>query len=323
MEEDKLIGGGPERHLAKEMRRNISIRSVISFALLQALFCCTILPKSVALPRVFPGTDQSALPLTLTQNNEARLIVRDVSTTDSGPLDLDLSVNLDKISGYAFLMFRGVPENFNFTSGFRVKRSWVVSLRDLAELQLAPPEGYIGQFELTVLLVRERNETVESHKMLVSFGQSESPVVADAPPQNEVPQQNEDELLTSAIPTATPEENTAASPSLIAQEELGLQIPTELQVTSDQEQKLMKRAADLVEIGEISSARLMFEHLAKKGSGLGAMALAQTYDPTYFRAMKTLGGVSADLEKARMWYQIAADLGQQEAQTRLSALASN
>ncbi|MBX2804327.1 MAG: sel1 repeat family protein, partial [Hyphomicrobiales bacterium] len=95
------------------------------------------------------------------------------------------------------------------------------------------------------------------------------------------------------------------------------------QLSQDEEQKLLERAASLVEIGEIASARLMFEHLARQGSGLGALALAQTYDPIYFRSMKTLGGPAADIEQARIWYRIAAELGQSDANARLSALAGN
>lgn len=318
MGEDRLTVRGVEGLLAKKTRWNNLIHAVTPFAILQALFCCTILQKSVASPRVFQTVEHSASLLKLVQNNGSMLDVHNISNDESGPVSLDINVNLDDISGYAFLMFRGVPEEFKFTNGFRVKKSWVVSLRDLEELQLVPPEGYVGQFELTVLLVRERNETVESHKMLVSLGQGESTTYAKNTRTN-----NDDELLTSAIPIVVPEEKDVESPSLIGQPETGIDIPAKLLVSQDQEQKLLERAAKLVEVGEISSARLMFEHLAKKGSGLGAMALAQTYDPIYFQAMKTLGGISADVEKARKWYRIAAELGREEANTRLSVLSRN
>lgn len=298
-------------------RWNAIIQVVTSFVILQALICFIIVSKSVASPHIFPAINQSETLLTLVQNNEVMLVVHNASRADSGPVPLDIDIDLNEISGYAFLMFRGVPDNFKLSEGFRVKKSWMVSLRNLDELKLIPPADYVGQLELIVLLVRERNETVESHKMLVSIGQSESTTVAGNT------ENNEDELLTSALPSGTANEQKGASSSLISQTELGVVIPSKLQLTQDQEQKLMERAADLVAIGEVSSARLMFEHLALKGSGLGAMALAQTYDPVYFRAMKILGGVSADPEKARIWYSIAAKLGQKEATSRLSALSDN
>jgi hypothetical protein len=269
------------------------------------------------MPPISVLPERSVSPLTLIQDSGAKLLVNDVSTPDSGPVELDLKVNYEEISGYAFLMFRGVPEEFNFTTGFRVKNSWVVSLRDLDGLQLVPPQDYVGQIELTVILVRGRDETVESRNMQVSFG---TPAVTAGADDG---QQGSSELLTSAVPSVALEETRETAPSITPQQQLGFQIPSELQVPRDQEQKLLERAASLVEIGEIASARLMFEHLARQGSGLGALAMAQTFDPFYFGAMKTLGGPSADIEQARMWYHIAAELGQEAANARLSDLSGN
>jgi hypothetical protein len=315
MGEDKRTAIGWGAASPKKSGRNSSMQLVLSCAALQALLYCAIPAKSWALPQFLPSATQPESNLTPVQDNGAKLTARNVSTPGSEPVKLDLAVNLGEISGYAFLMFRGVPEEFNFTNGFRVKNSWVVSLRDLDALQLVPPAGYAGQLQLTVLLVRGRNETVESHTITVSFGAREVAPLADNPPQNE------NELLTSAIPTPSPDEGREAKKSGIGLPDLGLQIPSELQVSREEEQKLLERAAKLVEIGEIASARLMFEHLARQGSGLGALALAQTFDPIYFSAMKTLGGPTADVEKARMWYHIAAELGQTEADTRLGALS--
>ena len=48
----------------------------------------------------------------------------------------------------------------------------------------------------------------------------------------------------------------------------------------------------------MASARLLLEHIARKGSGKGAMALAQTYDPAFLRSIGTLG-LRPNPEKAR------------------------
>jgi hypothetical protein len=317
MGEDKRTAIGWRAASPKKSRRNSSLQVVLSCAALPALLYCAVPAKSWAMPRILPTATQPETILTPVQDNGPKLTARNVSTPGSEPVNLDLAVNLGDISGYAFLMFRGVPEEFNFTSGFRVKNSWVVSLRDLDALLLVPPAGYAGQLQLTVLLVRGRDETVESHTITVSFGARETAPVVESPPQSE------NELLTSAIPTQPLDDGKEAQKSGIAGPDVGLQIPSELQVTSEEEQKLLERAAKLVEIGEISSARLMFEHLARQGSGLGALALAQSFDPLFFSAMKTLGGPTADIEKARMWYHIAAELGQAEAETRLGALSNN
>ena len=85
---------------------------------------------------------------------------------------------------------------------------------------------------------------------------------------------------------------------------------------------MLERAFNLLGEGDIASARLLLEHLAKKGSGKGAFALGQTYDPIFFRSMFTIGGPKPDRETARKWYNLAAQLGQSEARKRLDLLAA-
>jgi hypothetical protein len=84
---------------------------------------------------------------------------------------------------------------------------------------------------------------------------------------------------------------------------------------------MLERAFTLLGDGDVVSARMILEHLAKKGSGKGALALAQTYDPLYFQAMNTLGGPRPDAETALKWYGVAVRLGQEEARGRLSTLS--
>lgn len=314
MGEDWQSAIGWETANTKRSWGNSSLQAVLPCATLCAFLCFALPAQSDAFPKLSARANQPDSILTPVQADGAKLVARSVSTPGSEPVKLDLAVDIGEISGYAFLMFRGVPDEFNFTSGFRVKNSWVVSLRDLEGLLLVPPPGYAGQLELTVLLVRGRNETVESHTITVSFGARETPRLAENPP-------NENELLTSAIPTQPLDDGREAKKTGIATPDVGLQIPSQLMVSREEEQKLLERAAKLVEIGEIASARLMFEHLARQGSGLGALALAQTFDPVFFSAMKTLGGPTADVEQARMWYHIATELGQKEAEARLSALS--
>lgn len=83
---------------------------------------------------------------------------------------------------------------------------------------------------------------------------------------------------------------------------------------------MLQRASTILGEGDVASARLLLEHIARKGSGKGAMALAQTYDPAFLRSINTLG-LRPNPEKAREWYQIAAELGEETARERLSALS--
>jgi TPR repeat protein len=83
---------------------------------------------------------------------------------------------------------------------------------------------------------------------------------------------------------------------------------------------LVERGQSYLENGDISAARLLLRRAADAGHAQAAMALAATYDPA---ALKELGalGVTADIAKARQWYERASQLGSAEAVRRLQRLA--
>jgi len=79
-------------------------------------------------------------------------------------------------------------------------------------------------------------------------------------------------------------------------------------ITGGEEGKLMQRATDLMQRGDITGARLLFEHLAFRGSAIGAFALAQSYDQKYL-AKFYVRGLTPDQKQADYWYKRAAELG--------------
>jgi hypothetical protein len=86
------------------------------------------------------------------------------------------------------------------------------------------------------------------------------------------------------------------------------------QITGAEEEKLLQRASGLMKRGDITGARLLFEHLAYRGSALGAFALAQSYDPRYLEKLY-IRGLAADQKQADYWYRRAAELGADKAPT--------
>lgn len=80
------------------------------------------------------------------------------------------------------------------------------------------------------------------------------------------------------------------------------------QLSSAEEEKLLQRATGLMQRGDITGARLLFEHLAFRGSALGAFALAQSYDQRYLEKLY-VRGLAADQKQADYWYRRAAELG--------------
>jgi TPR repeat protein len=82
---------------------------------------------------------------------------------------------------------------------------------------------------------------------------------------------------------------------------------------------LMKRAKDLLAMGDIPSARLLLERAAEGQDANAALMLARTYDPAVL-GTSDVRNITPEPEKARTWYQRAAKLGSAEAQRVLAQL---
>jgi TPR repeat protein len=82
---------------------------------------------------------------------------------------------------------------------------------------------------------------------------------------------------------------------------------------------LFRRGKNLLNDGDFAGARVLFERAANAGSAEAALALGSTYDPN---VIKRLGAimVKPDIERARKWYQFAADRGLAAASLQLANL---
>jgi hypothetical protein len=89
----------------------------------------------------------------------------------------------------------------------------------------------------------------------------------------------------------------------------------------DQIAELIERGSEFVGIGDLNSARLLFERAAEARDPKGAFALAATYDPIVLEQMG-IRGPAADVQMARVWYQKAEKFGSPGAPRRLELLAS-
>lgn len=218
--------------------------------------------------------------------------VKDVTGTADKALPLRITIPQTGPEEYSFIMFRGLPAKVRISSGFRLKDSWAVSLRDLDSLTLEAEAGYAGQFKLEVLLIRGRDKPAQSRALAVDI----------LAPGGQVPVTAEN--AASQVLTAAP-----------AAEDTG----SLLRVSPEEEAPLLEKASKLLESYNISSARLLFEHLARQGSAKAAFGLAQTFDPSFFHS-SSIRGMRPDAAKAKQWYKWAAKLGNEEAVSRLSAL---
>jgi hypothetical protein len=103
--------------------------------------------------------------------------------------------------------------------------------------------------------------------------------------------------------------------------EPGAQAPTTRALDPEEIKLLMNQGEQFIAAGDVVTARIVFQRAAEAGDADAAMALAATYDPIVLAKLGVVG-LSADVEKARTWYQKAESLGSVEATRRLATLAN-
>jgi len=81
---------------------------------------------------------------------------------------------------------------------------------------------------------------------------------------------------------------------------------------------LVQRGHDLLQSGDLVSARLLLQRAAETGSATAAFELAATYDPLVIKKLGVIG-LPPDAARARAWYA-AAQLGSADAAERLAIL---
>lgn len=82
---------------------------------------------------------------------------------------------------------------------------------------------------------------------------------------------------------------------------------------------LLKRGRELLDVGDIASARLLLRRAADAREPQAAFALAGTYDPAVLSRVKAYG-ITPDPAMARSWYEKAKEFGSADAQRRLEQL---
>lgn len=119
----------------------------------------------------------------------------------------------------------------------------------------------------------------------------------------------EEPVAAIPVPARAPAQIAAVTPARVAPAEIvSKQTAPVPSIDSIEEKKLMQRANELLQRGDVTGARLLFEHLASRGSAIGAFALAQSYDQKYLEKLY-VRGLTANQKQADFWYRRAAELG--------------
>ncbi len=82
---------------------------------------------------------------------------------------------------------------------------------------------------------------------------------------------------------------------------------------------IVRRGDDLLALGDLAAARLLYERAAAAGDARGAIGIAKTYDPLVL-AQIGARGIQPDPDVAASWYRKALSLGDTSAAARLRML---
>jgi TPR repeat protein len=122
-----------------------------------------------------------------------------------------------------------------------------------------------------------------------------------------------------AAPRAAPSLREPVSPAAVATPEDSRALSDSERVDEVNQDKLLIQGLRLLVLGNINSARLLFERAAQAGNARAALILGDTFDEARLVQLGVIG-VLPDRDKAAHWYERADELGAPEAKERLSEL---
>jgi hypothetical protein len=132
------------------------------------------------------------------------------------------------------------------------------------------------------------------------------PEATSDPPQ---PSPQQPETVKTALAPAAVSESPPAAPPGRARRAMD---PEQISI-------LMTQGEKHLSVGDVVTARTLFQRAAEAGDAAAALALAATYDPVVLAKLGVMG-MGADVEKARTWYRMAESYGSAEAKQRLEVL---
>ncbi len=212
------------------------------------------------------------------------LSVHDVQGQMNKPLSAGIQLEGDAVG--ATVTLSGLAADTRLSAGQPSgTTAWRVGAADLDGLMIQPPEAFVGAMDVTVQLQLADDRAADSQVVHFAWlGPAEASPAP--PPAAELPPQQSGHLVLESEEIAT----------------------------------LVKRGKELLENGDLASARLLLRRAAEAGSASGALALGATFDPFVIRKLGAVGA-QPDPTRARKWYQKAADLGSPVASQQLGKLA--
>jgi len=248
---------------------------------------------------------------------------------------IPIKVSLSGAPGGATLVIGGLAAGSTLNVGRASgANGWQLMATELGDARIRPPQGFVGAMQLALEL-RQSDDSVADRKALrlewvappapvaqaaapapVAQAAAPAPVIQAAPPvpvaqpPAPAPAAQAATLAPAGQATAPAPAAQTAKPSFVVRH----LDPAEVAA-------LVKRGEAFMASGDLASARLVLQRAAEAGEAQAALSLAETYDPL---VLEKLGfqGPTADVEKARFWYERAQEFGSSNASARLQLLAS-
>ncbi len=284
--------------------------------------------------------------------------VNDINGTSGNSIPMNIKLSGINLGVETILLLRGIPDQLSLSTGLKREGVWSVPISDLGDLKLVAPRNYQGKFNVEVFAFKDKEANAERRVASVNIAPAievkQQPISTLAQADfsktdttksqvrlNATPNQvvvTKSKTLESSSQQASSEIRVASrTPEKQAPSQVGSPIGTDVnkieqnkniyqqkpkpapKISQKYELTMLRRGNQLLKNGDISAARLLFEHLAGKGSKHGAFALARTYDEKFLSEI-FIRGLTPEIDKAIKWYREAATLGHKDAQKRLSQL---
>ena len=221
---------------------------------------------------------------------------------------------VEAIPQQTFLRIRGLPSTATLSEGHAIAAgAWAIPLSGLPRLKIATPAGASAKNDVTISLVAIDGRILSEVKATLLV----APASLLAPAATQAGQAGAN---TAAL--GPPGISTVPSPARLPLEPPVPAPPDISPENRDRALKYMERGDAGLANGNITIARLFYEHAADLDWGPAALALAATYDPNELARWNIIGGVEPDLAEARKWYERARELGAAEAVERLQRLGA-
>lgn len=232
---------------------------------------------------------------------------------------LPIQIAGDELPKNSFIRIRGLPASATLSEGHMIAAgSWAVPLSALPTLKLTAPISESGKSQLTIALVGiDGTIWAEAKSSLAVVSAASIPIGSQEP--------NDSETTVATVgPAGAPPPDPPAAGGREAPDAGAAATPQPPALSAEDRERairLLGRGDQMMEEGDVASARLYYERAVDIGLAEAAISLAETYDPGELNRWPVMG-LQPNIDLARQWYERALQLGAPEAGDRLRRLSS-